>query len=327
MSTRNATMKPATMAGILLVILAAKTARASVQQYQFNIVQAQSGVTGTVQTTTSSSGTLIGDWDATSNPSGTRTKPGLFGPFGPTENVAVPVPEFGVSAGGNVALRTAGGFDLDIDASSGTVLMRNFGANFLASGPATLPINLNLLYNAFRTQNPSSVFPALPVPISLPLGNAQLSRFDGAQVGPGTSGSLVQTGPGTYEFVVAPVLLVTLEAEVLGTPLALPPLPLPVPLQGTITVSGTSAVLSSLAPLQGGFTQNPALALPQIPLGLPTVLPPGGTANVLFDLTLDELGFDLELSNALVANGTLIPSPGAGAFAFGMIVLASRRRR
>jgi hypothetical protein len=73
---------------LLVAVLAAAPALA--QQYQFVINPAPSGISGTLSTSLDTTGTLIGNYDETSNPTGTRTKPGLFGTFAPTENVPVP---------------------------------------------------------------------------------------------------------------------------------------------------------------------------------------------------------------------------------------------
>src|SRR4051812_21226103 len=77
----------------LLAIVIASFARLSTSastSYDF-VLQPTSGLTTTsASATAKTSGTLIGDWDAVTNPTGTRTKPGLFGTFGDTENVAVP---------------------------------------------------------------------------------------------------------------------------------------------------------------------------------------------------------------------------------------------
>ena len=60
---------------------------APAQLYDFNVVAPPSGISGNLAISARTQGTLVGNYDQTNNPTGTRTKPGLFGSFDPTENV------------------------------------------------------------------------------------------------------------------------------------------------------------------------------------------------------------------------------------------------
>ncbi len=61
--------------------------------YTFAFDTTQSGLAGEIETSASTTGTLIGNYNQETNPTGTRTKPGIniFEPFGPTENLPVNV--------------------------------------------------------------------------------------------------------------------------------------------------------------------------------------------------------------------------------------------
>src|SRR4051812_7529727 len=71
----------------LLVALLCATARGAPQPYDFLIDPAGSPADVALDISAKTSGTLVGDYDPLANAAGTRTKPGVFGTFGATENV------------------------------------------------------------------------------------------------------------------------------------------------------------------------------------------------------------------------------------------------
>lgn len=80
------------------------------------------------------------------------------------------------------------------------------------------------------------------------------------------------------------------------------------PLQGQVVVLGNSAVITSLQQLNFSQAFNPNLDLPPFRLPVPTILPPGSTANLIFDLTLEELGFGSIWMSISVRRGRLCPN-------------------
>jgi hypothetical protein len=74
-------------------------------------------------------------------------------------------------------------------------------------------------------------------------------------------------------------MLVSLELgiDALGNSFALPPLPLAITLPGELMLAGDSATIVGMSPLAFGQLLLLNVALPQFPLPLPTILPPGGT--------------------------------------------------
>jgi hypothetical protein len=310
---------PALVAGLCVA------SPANAQLYDFAINRADSGLSGPLSVDAQTSGTLIGDYDPATNPAGTRTKPGLFGTFGDAENVAVPA-SLGFGLGGPIDTATAGAFRLDLDLVMGSLTMTNFTADFLSGGSVNLPITLSLLFDSFRTRNPSSTYVSLGVPLSLPIGSASLTRLEATQVGAGT-GVLTPTGAGTYDFSLAAVMLVSSAFSVLDNGFALPAQEIPIGFAGSLAIDGASAVLTSFAPLVFATDAQPGLALPQFPLPLPTILPPGSTASLLLDLTLTNVGISFDGSSAFSATGVLVPLPGAGwLLAAGLAMLGWRRR-
>ena len=102
----------AMIASCSVSMLLATDATAEVSgQYRFTYLPTQSGLNATLSATVSTSGTMIGNYDAAANPTGTRTKPGIFGSFGSTENLPVAVQDLSVAAEGQVATQTVGSFD------------------------------------------------------------------------------------------------------------------------------------------------------------------------------------------------------------------------
>jgi hypothetical protein len=313
-------------AGLAGVVVSASLALAAPLPINFTINQPRSGLNATLAAGGGTAGSLLGDWTADTNPTGTRTKPGLFGSFGNTENLPVDV-EVGLAFDGNINSRTSGSFGVVLDADLGGLVLSDFDANFLANGNAEVPLNLSLLFDAFRTRNPSSTYPG-GIPFEVPIGNATISTLRATQIGTAAPGTLTPIGTNRFEFTVAPIVALTATIDFLGNPIDIPGAPLPLLLGGEITITGDSALLTSVRPIDLGNTLNPDQPLPEIPFALPTILPPGGTANVLLNLTLNEVFANLNGTLTLEANGTVVPAPGAATFALLFsATLAARRRR
>ncbi|MCL6534677.1 MAG: PEP-CTERM sorting domain-containing protein [Armatimonadetes bacterium] len=298
---------------------------APAQLYDFNVVAPPSGISGNLAISARTQGTLIGNYDPDTNPNGTRTKPGLFGSFDPTENVPVEV-SIGAAIGGAINRQASGTFRATVDGGNNTITFENLSLNFLANGPAVLPVTITLAGQSFRTRNPSSTYILPSQGISFPIGTVNLSQFTAVQTGVG-AGVLTPAGAGTYDFTAGVLVDLTLAANLLGNPLA-QTIPFVLPLQGQVVVQGNSAVITSLQPLNFSQSFNPNLDLPAFEFGLPTILPPGSTANLIFDLTLEEIGFEVDLDINLRAEGTLVPEPASlSALGLGLTALLLRRRR
>lgn len=312
------------MRSCVVLAIAAAAVPALAQSYDFQST-ALSGVTGSVDFSVATTGTLIGDWDADTNPTGTRTKPGLFGSFGSTENVAVNV-DLGLGLGGSVNSMSQSAFNLNLNTGAGTALISGYSADLLASGPVALPASIMLAFDTFRTANPDSVY--LGVPLDVPFGELSLASLTATQIGPAAPGSLTPAGGNVYDLTLAIPVNIQAQFEGLdGQMFDIGPLPFVLPVDGQLEVAGQTASLTATAALELAETFDAGVALPQFPLGLPTILPPGDTANLLFDLMLGEIGASLDLTATLDAQGTLVPAPSAiGVLAMGGLISTRRRR-
>jgi hypothetical protein len=292
--------------------------------YQFVVKPQQSGLDADLTAGIETSGTLIGNYNIDTNPTGTRTKPGLFGSFGETENLPVNTL---LSLGVDEVLSTssAGSFGFSFNEAAGVASFDGFAVDFLSGGSLNVPIGVTIQYDSFRSRSPSSSYPG-GFPITLPIGQASLTSFRVMQVG-GSAGTITRTGASTLDFAVGVLVQYDLTLSVLGQEFTLPTAPLPFGLSGTITTNGSAAQITTLTPVLFDQTLPLNQTLPQIPLSLPTVLPPGATADVLLDLTLSEVSLGLDGNASTVANGQIVPAPGAWAAVLAGMIASRRRRR
>jgi len=290
--------------------------------YDFTVHTPTSRLQGSLSTSMTSDGTLIGNYNAETNPTGTRTKPGLFGTFGATENLPVAA-ALGGQISGPLDARSSGVFGLSVDTEALSLEMTGLLTNLLTDGPVELPVTLSLQTETFRTRNPMFIYPG--VPITLPIGNASLTAMSLRQVGGGL-GTLIQVGPNEFDFIVTPLVELTLTATLMGNEFALPGTPTPIALGGRLTLSGETATVSAVQMIEQEFSQTLDQALPQTPFALPT-LDPNSPANVLLDLVVRQISGSIDATWTLNANGRLVPAPGAWLLIAGAGLAASRRRR
>lgn len=308
-------------AGVLVVALVG-AALAQPWPYVFTVDPTRSGLNGAFGLDIATAGTLIGNWDPVENPTGTRTKPGLFGSFGENENLPVPV-NVGFGLQGRPNTRSTGGFEMLVGIERQALALSALQMDLLASGPTSADLVLRLAWQAFRTRNPTSVYPAIPM--TLPIGQVAVTAMGLEQIG-AAPGLLTEIEPGRYEFTVTPLVNLTAAFQFMGEEYLLPAMPMVLPLAGELLLAGETALVTSVQPLEWEGSTPVNLPLPQFPLALPTVLPPGQTANLLFDLVVNEIGATLGGTLTTVANGVLIPEP-TGLLALGLGALLLRRVR
>lgn len=288
---------------ILLSAAIVAAAHAESDRYDFQFNPYRSGLDAELAWTVGTAGTLIGNWDSEQNPEGTRTKPGLFGRFGDDENLPVDI-TLDFAVGGDLHSATAGTFRLRANRHRNIVRIARLQADLLASGPITIAAELTLMTDNFRTRNPDSFYLG-DFPITLPLGEISLDSLTIVQSEDRAAGELTPIEGDRYSFLVVPLVTLSGQITVLGNALDLPPTQVPFPLAGEVELGPVTARIVSVQPIDFSDSQNPNLALPEIPLDLPTIFPPGTTAHLLLNLTMDELSSSFTGEQRTEADGII----------------------
>ncbi len=293
-TSTNASARPSALLALAaLAGLAALPAGAMAQSYRTTFAGAT--FAGSVSVGTTFNGTMTGNYNATTNASGTRVVGGLFG-----GNTAAPRNDTlpftgtgGTGSSGNgqlVPLSTApaGSTRITFNRSANTVEVSQLSIDAIGTttpDPAVgIVANVTFTNGPFRTFNPTYTYPlfgALPIP----LGNATISGFDLAQSGAGI-GTITPTGANTANIAVTvPVTgLVTVEIQGVASSL---------PTAANLTFTGTVNFATNAVSLTAGISITEpivdVLGTPQ-PFALPaasTAVPPPPPANVLVTLNLD----------------------------------------
>jgi hypothetical protein len=234
-------------------------------------------------------GNAIGDYDATTNPTGTRTCTTLFGTC---NNTAIPLSATALTEF-NIVGTPSGGFRGTLDTKAGVLLVSDLSVSVIGRQGASADLTLEVLYSTFRTQQPNSIFPG-GVPLPLPLGQGSIDDVLLVQTGPAVPVVLTPSGVAGV-FTVAGLVPAELsfQLDLLGQVSAVGPLPFALPLAGTLDLTGANPRFTLSVDQSAQQTvPNPApgQVIEDLAFPLPTVLPPGGTANLLLDLTPGDLG-------------------------------------
>ena len=249
-------------------------------------------------------GTMIGNYDATTNPTGTRTLPGLFGGSG---NNAIPYTST-LRLGDTINSHPAGVFKLALD-SAGVCEVTGFSADLINGTPGTTTADIVISYSTFRTVDPSSFYPSLG-PVTLPLAGGSVTAATALQSGPAI-GTWALDGAGNSTVLVAIPVMVTVAGDAGGQQLPNDPTAGVLNLSGTVVVSGSTATMS--ASIQSSEPVGPIAAPPPLvsmPLSLPTIPSSAYTANLLISGTFSEGNGTSTLNLQLAANGVPPPIPG-----------------
>lgn len=260
---------------------------AAAQSYSFTLDSATSATNIGALFSIDLPSSAIGDYDATTNPTGTRTCTTLFGTC---NNTAIPFTN-SLDIDSSLVGSPSGSFLATVDVGAGVAIVSGFAAAPLGKQAGGADLTLNLLYSTFRTQQPDSLYIG-GINLPLPLGQVTVDNLLIAQSGDAPGVVTATAATDVYDF--AALLDTTLEFDIdfLGNATHVGPIPFPLPVVGVLDLSGASALLSltvdqtakqTVADPLGGQT-FPSIALP-----LPTILPPGGTANLLFDITPGDL--------------------------------------
>lgn len=238
-------------------------------------------------------GTAIGSYDATANPTGTRTCTSLFGTC---NNTAIPITATALTEF-NIVGTPAGGFRGTLDSKTGVLLVSDLTVSVIGRQSASADLTLEVLYSTFRTQQPNSIFPG-GITLPLPIGQGTIDDVLLVQTGPAVPAALAPTGlPGIFTITGVVPAELSFQLDLLGQISPVGPLPFALPITGTLDLTGASPRLAFAVDQTGQQTipnPTPGQVIEDLAFALPTVLPPGGTANLLLDLTPGDLG----ISNA-----------------------------
>jgi hypothetical protein len=295
-------------AGFIALAPLVLAAAAHADIYHFTI-NSQSSLHGQTDISAPLTGSLIGNHDPVSNPTGTQTRPGLFGGTG---NIAIPIEGY-VAVADDSTTHPAGAFTLDINPGRGIASLSGLNIDYLAGANPDLVLELGMEFATFRTFSPNSLFIG-GFPFSLPLMTlATLDTFSVEQLNIPAIGQLVLTGK-TNEYrwtSLAPVRL-TVAGSILGQPLPTSePISILLPISATITL-GPEGHATATWSVDWSFQRSipgPLYTLANQPLDLPTILPPGGTAHLLINGELGDLGISLSQTGSISAAGIFEPGP------------------
>ena len=251
-------------------------------------------------------GTLIGDWDETDNPAGTRTLPGLWGGSG---NQPIDF-EMGVSMPLDFNGDVTGAFRLDIEPNAGVCVVQDVAWDLLSGGDASAEVTLTVLYETFRSLSPDSLYPG-GVPIELPVGESVINAATFNQTGPGIgTAEPVPDDPGAWSVAIGVPGLLHMELDQFDGQL---PLDLPTVLlfEGTYTQTATGETVHLTASFSIDETTDlPNEPLPAIPFELPTIIPPGNFAGVLLNLAPQSAAIALDLLASIDGHNDANAVPG-----------------
>lgn len=269
-------------------------------------------------------GDLRGVFDPAANPGGTRTQRGVFGDDGTNQSASL---SLGLALGLDLGGALGGAFTLSLDPEVGTASVEGLTLD-LSGGPNLAGVGLTLEFETFRTFDPASLFLG-GIPLTIPFGDVTIDnvRFEQNGAAAGTALPGAQFGQFDIAVTVPVGLSFDLEAgPILGggvTPVG--PVPVVLPLVVTVDRADCESLLGGSA--SESFSQSIPSPFPfafdDLPFDLPTLLPPGGTANLLLSAGLDGISLDGGVSllvSAVSADGRVedicpgvVNSTGVGA--------------
>lgn len=250
-------------------------------------------------------GTWIGNYDAATNPTGTKTIPG---PFGGSTNTAIP---FSSTVNATVAVENsnpAGSFELGFDAVAGTVTVNKLFLDALPSQSGSIETELVLTFSTFHTTNPNSIYFGVNN-FALPMGGGKLTRADATQTGEAV-GTATPAGSGQWNFALAVPVDYMIEGNALGQAFGGDPVPSVLAVVGTITNTSEGITVSISADSDVSQPIPPLGDMTAQPFDLPTIFPPGSTAHLLVTGTFGKGSIEGSVDTQIVALGVMIGTPG-----------------
>ncbi len=259
---------------------------------------ALSSLNGTFEQSTFMPGTIIGNWEEVDNPEGTRTLPGVWGGSG---NNLISC-ELTPALGGPFGSTCVGGLSIEPDFTALTLTVEDLELAAFTGGPSAFPVTLGMLYETFRSVQPTSLYPG-GIEVDFPLGEGNVTALRFEQVG-SVQTEMEQTSEQAWSFVIDVPVLITMELEVLETPSG--PLMSPGVLQlaGTLTRNGTTyqfTASSSFASEE--VVEDIPIVFENVPLEVPTIIPPGEIAHLLLSAEAESATLTTKVNLQFTAEG------------------------
>lgn len=272
--------------------------------FAFTLNQPQSTINAAFRTEADFFGTFVGNYNAKTNPTGTRTLLGTFGVC-TAGNQDIGYTGSG-SAAGNPTTNPTGDFLLRIDTETETATLYNLRIDMLGGATPTVQSESTMNYQAFRTCNPTGFFPSIPV--SLSLGEVVITRLAATQVCASSVGTIKNLNPGTYTFNVPTTVLVDSGVSFAGGEQKTAPVEIPVIVAGNVTIGDVMAVADVTLTLElDQAVEGPFVVAEDRVFDLDNPL--GGTVHLLIDVTLDSITLDLTAGASIRANGIVTATP------------------
>jgi len=288
---------------------AVSTAVADEVVYNCTLNAAASSLTQATDVNAPFAGTFKGNYDAATNTTGTQTIPGFFGGSG---NNPINYTASFVLAG-DIVSNPTGALVVGTDIEALQVRVSGLAFDLLGGVPGVLGSTLNINYQTFRTVAPSGFFPG-GVTVPIPLGDGSVTQFRATQTGPVIAGPLLPQKNGTFTFAVAVPVDFTVVATLLDQTVSDgAPTPGVLPLNGTLTVNEANNTVALSVTIANQSTSTQPVTTGQftdLPLAIPTVIPAGGTANLLMSGAVTQVTLATNLNATLAMAGVRAPVPG-----------------
>lgn len=280
-----------------LAAAAAMHAATAAQQYDCALLPTSS-IVQSAGVSLPLAGTFIGDYDATANPTGTRTLPGLFGGSGNQPIAYTSTISSGLTLDGTVPTGT---FALSFDSTTGAVSVSGLTLDALAGQSGDIGTDLSIGFGNFHTASPTATYFGVSN-LTLPLDSGEITRAEAVQTGP-AAGVATPNGDGTWAFALAVPVDTLIEGAAFEQTFGGTPVPGVLALVGTLQPTKGGMLVTVQASTSGEETLPSLGSIEGQPFDLPTYLPPGGTAHLLVSGTFGEGTVSVSVDAQLVAFG------------------------
>jgi hypothetical protein len=241
---------------------------------------------------------IIGSYDATTNPTGTRTLTGLIGDNG--LNNPISVTAGGITASGNSGgnpLHPAGGMALSLNPGANAVTASGLAIDLLNGSTITFGVSVSITYATFRERNPTCTLLG-GFPISVPLGDAAITQLTVSQGEESAVGVLTPSGPNQYTFTIPMTTTVTVTATFGGAPFPVDPQTVPIVVNGTITTNGDTASVTATIDLSNQQTQPGPITMDPVAFDEPLC-----SGHLLLPVALSQVAVNLSSTVSIAAAG------------------------